>query len=115
MLEAGGMCEFTAPAEYRRPASAHVTGLLRVPPIRLLPPSWNHIGGTTLRGAAHAQEPALVSPRSQDGEAEKASSERRAGCPQRASGDGRGQPRASRTSAHQAQAARTAAQVASRL
>jgi hypothetical protein len=33
------------------------------------------------RGAARAREPALLSPRSQDGEAEKASSERRAGCP----------------------------------
>ena len=47
-------------------------------------------------GAARAREPALLSPRSQDGGAEKASSERRAGCPERASGDGHGQPRAGR-------------------
>jgi len=33
------------------------------------------------RGAARAREPALLFPRSQDGKAEKASSERRAGCP----------------------------------
>jgi len=45
-------------------------------------------------GAARAREPALLPSRSQDGGAEEASSERRAGCPQRASGDGRGQPRA---------------------
>jgi hypothetical protein len=46
MLEAGGIevsdppavCEFSAPTEYRRPAFANVTGLLRVPPIRLLLP-----------------------------------------------------------------------------
>jgi len=46
MLEAGGIevsdppavCEFSARTEYRYPASANVTGLLRVPPIRLLLP-----------------------------------------------------------------------------
>ena len=40
------------------------------------------------RGAARAREPAFVSSASQDDEAEETPSERRAGCPQRASGDG---------------------------
>jgi hypothetical protein len=46
------------------------------------------------RGAARAQEPALMTSEAMDGGAKSASSERRAGCPQRASGDGRGQARA---------------------
>jgi hypothetical protein len=44
------------------------------------------------RGAARARETAFVSSASQDDEAEETPSERRAGCPQRASGDGHGQP-----------------------
>ena len=40
-----------------------------------------------LLGVARAMEPALLAERSQDGEARPASSERRAGCPQRASGE----------------------------
>ncbi len=54
------------------------------------------------RGAARAREPALLASAAMDGEAKSASSERRPGRPQRASGDGHGQPRASRTSPREA-------------
>ena len=43
---------------------------------------WHHSHHQGLRGAARARAPALLSPRRHEGEAEKASSERRAGCPE---------------------------------
>ena len=52
------------------------------------------MGTRRLRGAARAREPALLTSGAMDGGAKAGSSERRAGCPERASGDGHGQPRA---------------------
>jgi hypothetical protein len=98
MLGAGGTCEFTAPTECRRPASTSVTGfcaclrsgcsLVR-----------KHLPGMMQRGAARAREPAFAFSAQPDGGAENAPSEWRAGCPERASGDGHGQPRAARHAA----------------
>jgi hypothetical protein len=98
MLGAGGTCEFTAPTECRRPASTSVTGfcaclrsgcsLVR-----------KHLPGMMQRGAARAREPAFAFSAQPDGGAENALSEWRAGCPERASGDGHGQPRAARHAA----------------
>ena len=68
--------------------------LLRVPPIRLLPVPESHSRDDAARGCP-CPRAGVADKRSQDGEAQSASSERSPGWAQRVSGDGHGQPRAS--------------------